>query len=208
MPKTKEIILELKKKIVEARDKGQGYIAISKQFTVSRNAVCCIIAKTLERKIVKDVSKEPRTSAKTIVADLASSGVDVSRNTVVTALHCGGLQQHRRRTSPLLKEQHIVARLRFANEHLKGKDEFWYCCLCLAKKGTGCFGASGTGSLVWRICRNLLITMTQSMIPKPRSWSGPFNLEQLEQFTCANLVKTYSKRLLSVVAQKRYSIDY
>uniref|UniRef100_A0A3Q2XA60 Uncharacterized protein n=1 Tax=Haplochromis burtoni TaxID=8153 RepID=A0A3Q2XA60_HAPBU len=85
------------------------------QFTVSRNAVCCIIAKyketnsvrnkpgrgrkhkisrTLERKIVKDVSKEPRTSA---------SGVDVSRNT------------HRPRISPLLKEQ--TDRLDFATEH-------------------------------------------------------------------------------------------
>ena len=47
----------------------------------------------------------------------------------------------------------------------------------------------------------------------------PRNLDQLEQFameewakipqeTCANLVKNYSKRLLSVVAQKGYTIDY
>ncbi|KAI4799084.1 hypothetical protein KUCAC02_019251 [Chaenocephalus aceratus] len=82
---------------------------MSKRFTVSRTAVRCIIAKykethsvrnkpgrgrrrnissTLERKIVRDVSKNPRTPAKMIVADLASS----SRNTVVRALHRGGLQ--------------------------------------------------------------------------------------------------------------------
>lgn len=47
----------------------------------------------------------------------------------------------------------------------------------------------------------------------------PCNLDQLEQFameewakipqeTCANLVKNYSKRLLSVVAQKGHTIDY
>ena len=47
----------------------------------------------------------------------------------------------------------------------------------------------------------------------------PRNLDQLEQSameewakipqeTCANLVKNYSKRLLSVVAQKGYTIDY
>lgn len=44
--------------------------------------------------IARDVSKRPRTSARMIVADLASSGVDVSRNTVVRALHRGGLQGH------------------------------------------------------------------------------------------------------------------
>lgn len=53
-----------------------------------------------------------------IVADMASSGVDVSRHTVFRALHRGGLQGHRPRRIPLLKE-------RFAREHLKAKDEFW-----------------------------------------------------------------------------------
>uniref|UniRef100_A0A3Q2VWR3 Sleeping Beauty transposase HTH domain-containing protein n=1 Tax=Haplochromis burtoni TaxID=8153 RepID=A0A3Q2VWR3_HAPBU len=226
---TKEIILELRKKIVEARYKGQGYIAISKQFTVSRNAVCCIIAKyketnsvrnkpgrgrkhkisrTLERKIVKDVSKEPRTSA---------SGVDVSRNT------------HRPRISPLLKEQHIVARLRFAHEHLKDKDEFWYCCLCLAKKGTGLQPQEHSWEhhavrLFWRLGhrKNYVDILKENLQKSAHSlglghrWvfqqdNDPKHASklQLEQFeTCANLVKTYSKRLLSVVAQKGYSIDY
>uniref|UniRef100_A0A3P8SD96 Uncharacterized protein n=1 Tax=Amphiprion percula TaxID=161767 RepID=A0A3P8SD96_AMPPE len=47
----------------------------------------------------------------------------------------------------------------------------------------------------------------------------PCNLDQLEQFvlkewakilqeTCANLVQNYFKRLLSVMAQKGYIIDY
>lgn len=60
-----------------------------------------------------------------VVADLASSGVGVSRNTVVRALHHGGLQGHHPRRTPLLEEQHITARLRFAREHWKGEDEFW-----------------------------------------------------------------------------------
>ena len=144
--KTKEISLELRKKLMEAHDNGEGYTAISKCFTVSKTAVRCIIAKyketnsvrnkpgcgrkhkisrTLERKIVRDVSKMPQTSAKMIVSDLASSGVDVSRNTVVRALHRGGLQGHRPRRTPLLKKRHITARLRFAREHMKSKDEFW-----------------------------------------------------------------------------------
>ncbi|KAJ3599196.1 hypothetical protein NHX12_033159 [Muraenolepis orangiensis] len=140
MPKTKEISLDLRKTIVQAHDKGEGYTAIFKHFTVSTTAVRCIIAKyketnsvrnkpgrgrkrkisrTLERKIARDVSKKPRTSAKIIVADLASSGVVVSRNTVVRALHRGGLHGHRPRKNPLLKELHIRARLRVAREQLK-----------------------------------------------------------------------------------------
>uniref|UniRef100_A0A671VHZ2 Transposase Tc1-like domain-containing protein n=1 Tax=Sparus aurata TaxID=8175 RepID=A0A671VHZ2_SPAAU len=83
------------------------------------------ISRTLERKIVRNVRKKPQTCAKMIVADLASSGVDVSRNTVVRALYYDGLQGHRPRRTPLLKEWHITARLTFACEHLKGKDEFW-----------------------------------------------------------------------------------
>ena len=55
----------------------------------------CKISRTLERKIVRHFSKKSRTSAKMIVADLASSGVGVSRSTVVRALHRGGLQGHR-----------------------------------------------------------------------------------------------------------------
>uniref|UniRef100_A0A8C4HA72 Transposase Tc1-like domain-containing protein n=1 Tax=Dicentrarchus labrax TaxID=13489 RepID=A0A8C4HA72_DICLA len=143
---------------------GEGYTAIAKRFTVSRTAVRCIIAKYKETNSVrnkpghgrklnisrtlekKDVSKNPQTSAKMIVADLASSGVDVSRSTVVRALHRGGLQGHRPRRTPLLKEQHIKARLRFAREHLKGKDEFW-------KSGFGnCFislGTADTFRLLW-----------------------------------------------------------
>lgn len=340
MPKTKEISLELRQKIVEAHDKGQGYTTISKRFTVSRTAVRCIIAKyketnsvknkpgrgrkckitrTLERKIVRDVRKEPRTSAKVIVADLASSGVCVSRHTVVRALHRGGLRGYRPRRTPLLKHRHIRARLKFAREYLKKKDDFWKSVLwsdetklelfghrdiayVWRRKGEafnpvntvptvkhgggsimlwGSFAASGTGSLVrvhgtmkkedylkilkenmQKSARTLRLgrrwVFQQDNDPKHTSkivqqyfkdtktnvieWPAqspdlnpienlwqvlkknvharkPCNLGQLEQFameewakipqeTCANLVKNYSKRLLSVVGQKGYTIDY
>ena len=170
MTKTKEISLGLRQKIVEAHNKGQGYTAISKRLTVSRTAVRCIIAKyketnsvknkpgrgrkrkisrTLERKLVRDVLKEPRTSAKAIVADLASSGVCVSRHTVVRALHRGGLWGCRPRRTPLLKPRHITARLKFAREYLKKKDDFWKSVLWSDETKLELFGHMDT-AYVWR----------------------------------------------------------
>uniref|UniRef100_A0A3Q3VXL4 Sleeping Beauty transposase HTH domain-containing protein n=1 Tax=Mola mola TaxID=94237 RepID=A0A3Q3VXL4_MOLML len=85
MPKTKEINLELRKKIVEAYNKGEAYTAIYKSFTVSTTAVLCNIAKyketnttrnkpgrggqhkisrTLEGKIVRDVTIDVATLTK------------------------------------------------------------------------------------------------------------------------------------------------
>lgn len=87
----KEISLDLRKRIVDAHHEGKGYTASSKHFTVTKTAVWCIIAKhqgrksvankpgcgqklkilkTLERKIIRDVNKDPQVSAKVMVAGL------------------------------------------------------------------------------------------------------------------------------------------
>ena len=53
LPENEEISLELRKKIVDANLKGEGYPAISKRFTVSRTAVHYIIAKHKETNSVR-----------------------------------------------------------------------------------------------------------------------------------------------------------
>uniref|UniRef100_A0A8B9JGC2 Transposase Tc1-like domain-containing protein n=1 Tax=Astyanax mexicanus TaxID=7994 RepID=A0A8B9JGC2_ASTMX len=81
------------------------------------------ILNTLQRKIIRDVNKNPWTSAKMIVSELATSGLDVSRKTVVRALCCGGLHGHRPRKALLLLQQYIKARLNFARNNLKHKSD-------------------------------------------------------------------------------------
>ena len=84
MVKAKEISLDLRQRIVNAHKAGNGYTSISKQFQASRTGVRSIIKKlkdintvqnktgrgrkrtistSLQRKLVRDVTKDPRTTA-------------------------------------------------------------------------------------------------------------------------------------------------
>lgn len=79
-------------------------------------------SKTLRRKIIEDVRHYPVISLKMIVAELALSELNVSKKAVVRALHPSGHWGHRPRIMPLLTQQHIKARLKFAPGYLKHGD--------------------------------------------------------------------------------------
>ena len=82
------------------------------------------ISKTLERKLVRDVSKKPRT-AKSLVNDLAKSGFEVSEKTATRALHRNGLRGYRPRRTPLLQKRHLQARRKFAKDNLQKPEGYW-----------------------------------------------------------------------------------
>ena len=83
------------------------------------------ISQFLERKIVREVQKNQRTTTKMIVKDLANSEVDVSRSTVKRVLHRNALRDCRPRKTPLLKKRHLQARLKYARDHLEEGEAFW-----------------------------------------------------------------------------------
>ena len=144
MPKPKEISVDLRKRIVDAHKAGEGYTKLSQRFQVSRTGVRSIIkklkeshtvqtgrgrkrkfSKTLERKLVRDVSKDPRTTAKTLVNDLTKSGIVVSKKTITRALHRNGLRGCRTRKTPLLQKRHLKARLKYAKDKLEKDYAYW-----------------------------------------------------------------------------------
>ena len=146
MPKTNEFSSDLKKRIVDAHKAGEGYTKISQRFQVSRSGVRSIIkkfkeshrvqnksgrggkrkiSKTLERKRVRDVSKDPGTTTKTLVNDLAKSGTVVSNKTVTRALYREGLRGCRPRKTPLLQKRHLQARLKYAKDNLEKDYAYW-----------------------------------------------------------------------------------
>lgn len=89
MPKTKDISLDSRKRVVDTHKAENRYIKLSQCFQVSRTEIRCIkikshivqntpgrgrkykISKTLERKLVRNVSKDPRTTSETMVQHLA-----------------------------------------------------------------------------------------------------------------------------------------
>ena len=146
MPNRKELSLDLRKQIVEAYKAGEGYKKVAKRFNVSKSGVQRIvkkfektetlvnksgrgrkrkISKILERKLVREASKNPRVTADTLVNDAATSGVNVSKKTVTRALQQNGLQAYRPRKTPFLKKRHLTARLKYANDNLQKDYSHW-----------------------------------------------------------------------------------
>lgn len=160
----------LENKITNAHKAGEGYSKLFKHFQVSRTGVRSItqkfkdnhtvqnkpgrgkkrkISNTLERKPVRDVSKDPRTTAKTLVNDLATSAIVVSKKTITRALHRNGLQGCRPRKNPLLKKRHLQARLKYAQDNLEKEYAYWKYVLWSDETKLELFGHRNTAYVPW-----------------------------------------------------------
>uniref|UniRef100_A0A9J7XP94 Transposase Tc1-like domain-containing protein n=1 Tax=Cyprinus carpio carpio TaxID=630221 RepID=A0A9J7XP94_CYPCA len=118
---------------------GQGYKKISAALKVPKSTVAFIILKwktfgttrTLpragrpaklsyrgRRALVREVSKDPRTTAKTLVNDSvkSGSGIDISTKTDTRGSDRNRLRGCRPRKTPLLKKRHLQARLKFEGQ--------------------------------------------------------------------------------------------
>ena len=170
MVKSREISLDIRNRIINTYKDGEGYTKLSKRFKVSRTAVRSIIAKykaqkpvsniigrgrkrkispILERKIVREVRRNPRTTTKQIVTDLVDLGVTVSIHTVARALYRNGLRAHRPRRTPLLKKRHVQARIEYAKRHLDKDETFWKSVLWSDETKLELFGHNDV-AYVWR----------------------------------------------------------
>ena len=136
----------MKQKIFDFYAKGEGYHKLSKRFSLPKTTVQGVITRykarghlhnqprsgrkrkitgILERKIVRNVSKDPRTTAGNLQKDLREDGLTVSRSTIGRVLKRNGLINRRPRKVPLLRKRHLKARLEYANEGLGRPDGFW-----------------------------------------------------------------------------------
>ncbi|MCJ8730314.1 hypothetical protein PDJAM_G00182870 [Pangasius djambal] len=143
MDKTKELSKDIRDKIVDVHKAGMGYKTISKKFgekgaTVGaiirkwkkykittncpRSGAPCKISPHGVRMIMRKVRDQPRTTREELVNDLKAVGTTVTRQTIGNTICHHRLKSCSARKVPLLKEAHVQARLKFANEHLNDSE--------------------------------------------------------------------------------------
>uniref|UniRef100_A0A3P9LRV8 Uncharacterized protein n=1 Tax=Oryzias latipes TaxID=8090 RepID=A0A3P9LRV8_ORYLA len=142
----RELSQDIRNKVIDKHRKGKGYKTISKQLEVPVTTVAHIIQKfkthgtvanlpghgrkrkiddKLRRRIVRTVSKEPRTTSKDIKGELLDQGTSVSDRNIRRCLSQSGLHGRRPRRTPLLKGNYEKARLEFAKMHVNKPQRFW-----------------------------------------------------------------------------------
>ena len=136
-----ELFQEIRKKIIDKHVNGKGYETISKQLDIPVTTVAHIIQKfkvqgtvanllgsgrkgkiddKLKIRIIRMVTKEPKTTSNEIRGELQGQGASVPDRTISRCL-----SQSRPRRKPLLKANHIKAKLEFAKMHIDKPQGFW-----------------------------------------------------------------------------------
>ncbi|XP_034066668.1 guanine nucleotide-binding protein G(I)/G(S)/G(O) subunit gamma-10 isoform X1 [Gymnodraco acuticeps] len=147
MPRTKELSEDLRLRIVDLHKAGKGYKSISESLDVHQSTVRQIVYKwrkfstvaTLprsgrpvkmtaraQRRMLNEVKKNPRVSARDLKTSLAHANISVDESTIRKTLNKNGVHgrtpRRTPRRKPLLSRNNIAARLKFAKEHL---DVLW-----------------------------------------------------------------------------------
>ena len=130
----KELREDLRQRNVRAHSQRKGYKAISKsiinkhkRFTTVKNlngrgrkgkVSLKLARKNLPR------GQQPRTTTKALIETLDQAGTKLSMSTIERVLYIQGLRGRRPRKTPLLRKEHLEARLTFARGHLKQDPSF------------------------------------------------------------------------------------
>lgn len=170
MARSKELSEAFRRKIVDAYESGKGYKKISKLFEIGHSTVRKIIYKwrtfktttnmarsgrpskfslRADRKMLKEVSNNPRMSSRDLQVSLATIDVKVHASTIRKRLNKFALHGRCARRKPLLSKKNIRARLKFAREHLEKDQNFWNNVLWTDESKVELFGHSKSRH-VWR----------------------------------------------------------
>uniref|UniRef100_A0A803KBT8 Transposase Tc1-like domain-containing protein n=1 Tax=Xenopus tropicalis TaxID=8364 RepID=A0A803KBT8_XENTR len=78
-----------------------------------------------QRRMLNEGKKNPRVSAKDLQKCLASANIPVSESTIRKTLNKNGFHGRIPQKKPLLSKKNIVARLKFAKQHLDVPQQYW-----------------------------------------------------------------------------------
>uniref|UniRef100_A0A8C6P1G5 Transposase Tc1-like domain-containing protein n=1 Tax=Nothobranchius furzeri TaxID=105023 RepID=A0A8C6P1G5_NOTFU len=183
MPRSKEIQEQMRTKVIEIYQSGKGYKAISKALGLQRTTVRAIIHKwqqhgtvvnlprsgrptkitpRAQRQLIREVTKDPRTTFKELQTSLASVKVSVHDSTI---RHKHRFPRHK----PLLSKKNIKARLNFAKKHLNDCQDFWENTLWTDETKVELFGRQMSRN-IWR--RSNTAFQTKNIIPTVKHGGG------------------------------------
>uniref|UniRef100_A0A8C6KDX3 Transposase Tc1-like domain-containing protein n=1 Tax=Nothobranchius furzeri TaxID=105023 RepID=A0A8C6KDX3_NOTFU len=190
MPRSKEIQEQMRTKVIEICQSGKGYKAISKALGLQRTTVRAIIHKwqqhgtvvnlprsarptkitpRAQRQLIREVTKDPRTTSKELQASLASIKVKVHDSTIRKRLGKNGLHGRFPRHQPLLSKKNVRARLNFAKKHLNDCQDFWENTLWTDETKVELFGRQ-MSRYIWR--RSNTAFQTKNIIPTVKYGGG------------------------------------
>ena len=145
MPRQKELSEDLRSKI-DLHKARKGYKVISKTLEIHQSTVRQTIYKwgqfgtvaTLarsrrpvkmtpraQRRLINEVKKQPRVTAKDLKASLVQANICVHESTVRKTLNKRGFYGRTPRRKPLLTKKNIAAHLKFAKEHIDTPQRYW-----------------------------------------------------------------------------------
>ncbi len=146
MSRSKEIQEQMRNKIVDMYQSGKGYKAISKALGLQWTMVRATIHKwrklvtvvnlprsgrptkitpRVQRRLIQEDIKEPRTTSKELQASLASIKVSVHVSTIRKRLGKNSIHGRVPRQKPLLTKKNTKARLTFAKKYRDYPQDFW-----------------------------------------------------------------------------------
>lgn len=170
MVRSKELSEAFRKKIVDAYESGKGFQKISKEYKISHSTVRKIVYKwrtfkttanmprsgrpskftpRADRKMLKEVSKNPKMSSRDLQQALATVDVKVHASTIRKRLHKFNLHGRCARRKPLLSKKNMKARLKFARVNVDKDQDFWNNVLWTDESKIELFGHQNRGH-VWR----------------------------------------------------------
>uniref|UniRef100_A0A8C5Q5S0 Transposase n=1 Tax=Leptobrachium leishanense TaxID=445787 RepID=A0A8C5Q5S0_9ANUR len=170
MPRRKELSEELRSRIVDLHKAGKGYKSISKSLDVHvstlRQTVCkwrkfstvatlprrgrpVKMTARAQRRMLNEVKKNPRVSAKDFQKSLAHANIFIDTSRIRKTLNKNGVHGRTPRRKPLLSKRNITPRLKFATEHLDVPQHYWQNILWTDETKIELFGKN-TQYYVWR----------------------------------------------------------
>ena len=171
MPKTQEMSIDIRQKIIDKHKEGKGYRIISQELNLPLNTVGNVIRKFKilgeavanlprcgrprklnERTSIwvsRKVQRNPFVTRGEIQADLKEAGIDVNKDTISRAVNRTGFFSRSPRKVPLLKRRHVRSRLNYVKTYGEKTQEFWNKVIWSDETKIELFGKN-TATRVWR----------------------------------------------------------